>query len=1576
MKEKTMLRKIFPIFLSLFIGVATITPERIIANEANEESEVTETITNTSETQSVTEEILDEEIKEEVSTTEEVELVEENPNDVKPSSTEESLEPVEDETTESLNHVLENNEDVVVESAKEPEVMENSLFAATSGEQDWLHYSIDLEWDIADPSQKYNQKVITASSAILQPKYRLTIQTSSVNYAEESMEIRLPYTMFTKRATSINRDGSTKVYNPTTVMPSDISAPQYPETSPNYFFSYWVDEENDELVFINTKYIPAGENTTVEVMYDVNPNVIIDLDTASFQAKAKATPEAEQAGTYEEEERVSPTITYQLDVGLESITGVTDCTKGTGFEPVTIKDGYRYYLATILYYVRGNSPYFEEFTFDFAGTNGEIVGPVENFESGTTMTLEEAKAYYAIESFINDGGSNREGDTSDEMQWQSGYKVYVRYPDSDEVEEDVMYVTSDVTAYDDDTHEEPEDYNDRLSRSTRYHYTWPKYPDKPRGIWYKNPVGQNRDRVEFVSTRPQYVTSSTDSYRGPARFFIGVEDDHVIFSHNGNGNQLVITDTGLEQERVIDRTGETEPSGAPYLEYEVCGVYLPVLANGKLRIYNEETQSIDAFDGEWFESIVIEGSTDGSTWEEVYTVAHDNPHDPLIIGGTNTTPYSADVTAMWVGKGYRQFRVTFNGVIENIVIDKDIVCAYMHGTDDTSDYFLRQELDQYTNWANIELYNTTGSKEYTVRDWGMITLFPLTEYGSSSAQKFTGSVTNDPVNEMAHVEFSLRTTYIYSLIEGNLGDNPSADAAGKIMYDLRQAHPHIFEELKDLDDVKTLVGYDLLPEGYVFEKFIGNMSYTDSIKRRGTEARVNLGYADYITPTITTINNYKNTRRQMVVFTWDIENIIKTRALNKGVSPTRLVLESSYLAQISWNDLVFYQNEHNLYGEQRGDGKEVMGGSVDNGSPVDTWINYGVFREVLDENGEYAYKDLNEDGDSTSANTLYAYSTVSPNVTMSATTGIQKHIMGDSETWTDLDHTDINKEYYYRVRVSNGDNTHVTDLIIYDTLEEAANTQLETGEVTWKGSFKSIDVSSIEAHGFAPVVYYSTADPADLDYNIVTGREDNIWIDDTTLWSSEVPSDPSKVTAVAVDLRKMQDGSDAELGKNQGVEFFITMVAPPEYPTLKDPEMVYAINRPAYHSYQYVSYAADGTYFTDIGRRVKIYLEPVGRITVKKNSVNEPTPADTKFVVTGPNDYKVEFLYSDMVDGVYNIEPLQMGEYTITEYLNGEEYSWDVSFDGAANPSSSYEDGAIVTSGNVTLENAGDSPVVEITNTSYGAKIQIEAEKVWEDANNQDGVRPKEVTVNLLGDGELVTSQKVTEANSWKCTFTDLPKYKEFKEIKYTLEEEPVEGYELVGITEKKQDEELDNDKIEELDNIETKSYIITNKHVPETINLVVKKTWEGDSEDTRPATIVVKLLADKKEIQSKEISVNEQWTYTFVDLPKYKDGKEIVYTIEETKVEGYEEPVVKKDGESGFTITNKYVPTPTPTPSSSPTPKVTPTPTPNVPTKTTVTKVPTPYTGDNFHSVVWIGLLLGAMITMCGSVYFLKKSN
>ena len=92
---------------------------------------------------------------------------------------------------------------------------------------------------------------------------------------------------------------------------------------------------------MNTKYIPAGSDQTIQVQYEVNPLVIVDLDIASFQAKAKATPEDEESGSYQEEEQESGVITYQLDTGLQSMPSPDRRTKGTGFEPMKVEDGYR-----------------------------------------------------------------------------------------------------------------------------------------------------------------------------------------------------------------------------------------------------------------------------------------------------------------------------------------------------------------------------------------------------------------------------------------------------------------------------------------------------------------------------------------------------------------------------------------------------------------------------------------------------------------------------------------------------------------------------------------------------------------------------------------------------------------------------------------------------------------------------------------------------------------------------------------------------------------------------------------------------------------------------------------------------------------------------------------------------------------------------------------------------------------------------------------------------------------------------------------------------------------------------------
>ncbi len=75
--------------------------------------------------------------------------------------------------------------------------------------------------------------------------------------------------------------------------------------------------------------------------------------------------------------------------------------------------------------------------------------------------------------------------------------------------------------------------------------------------------------------------------------------------------------------------------------------------------------------------------------------------------------------------------------------------------------------------------------------------------------------------------------------------------------------------------------------------------------------------------------------------------------------------------------------------------------------------------------------------------------------------------------------------------------------------------------------------------------------------------------------------------------------------------------------------------------------------------------------------------------------------------------------------------------------------------------------------------------KVWDDQDNLDGSRPDSVTVNLLADGEKVDSQVVSADTDWKFSFTHLPAVKpynpwiinNFVPITYTIEEEPVEGY-------------------------------------------------------------------------------------------------------------------------------------------------------------------------------------------------------
>ena len=72
---------------------------------------------------------------------------------------------------------------------------------------------------------------------------------------------------------------------------------------------------------------------------------------------------------------------------------------------------------------------------------------------------------------------------------------------------------------------------------------------------------------------------------------------------------------------------------------------------------------------------------------------------------------------------------------------------------------------------------------------------------------------------------------------------------------------------------------------------------------------------------------------------------------------------------------------------------------------------------------------------------------------------------------------------------------------------------------------------------------------------------------------------------------------------------------------------------------------------------------------------------------------------------------------------------------------------------------------------------------------------------------------------------------------------------------------------------------------------------------DRRPQSVLVHLLADGQDT-GISVTVNEAmgWKYSFENLPRFKDGKEIVYSVREDEVEGYSNQA------EGMNVTNRLL--------------------------------------------------------------------
>ncbi len=222
-----------------------------------------------------------------------------------------------------------------------------------------------------------------------------------------------------------------------------------------------------------------------------------------------------------------------------------------------------------------------------------------------------------------------------------------------------------------------------------------------------------------------------------------------------------------------------------------------------------------------------------------------------------------------------------------------------------------------------------------------------------------------------------------------------------------------------------------------------------------------------------------------------------------------------------------------------------------------------------------------------------------------------------------------------------------------------------------------------------------------------------------------------------------------------------------------------------------------------------------------------------------------------------------------------------------------------------TIDQGNQSYAVTFTNDYQ--RTEVDVEKVWVDGNDQDGIRPESVQVQLKADGENYGDPATLEANEdeaaldWAYTFTDLPRYKaDGTEIVYTVEEVTTDV--ITGT-------DGEGTYAFEVTGSAAAGFTVTNTHTPEVITISGEKDWDDDkyfegdaaaigtaNEYERPASITINLLADGTQVDSKTVTADDNWAWSFEDLPKYTGGVEISYTVTEEPLDGFDPEVTGYD--------------------------------------------------------------------------------
>lgn len=213
-------------------------------------------------------------------------------------------------------------------------------------------------------------------------------------------------------------------------------------------------------------------------------------------------------------------------------------------------------------------------------------------------------------------------------------------------------------------------------------------------------------------------------------------------------------------------------------------------------------------------------------------------------------------------------------------------------------------------------------------------------------------------------------------------------------------------------------------------------------------------------------------------------------------------------------------------------------------------------------------------------------------------------------------------------------------------------------------------------------------------------------------------------------------------------------------------------------------------------------------------------------------------------------------------------------------------------------DNNVDNVVFTFTNRTDIRSVT--ATKVWDDENDQDGLRPSGVNVTLRRRGDSIFSESatLTAAGGWTWTWEELDiKDASTGEIyEYYIIEENVSGYTA----------EYTGDM--------NAGLVVTNFHQPATVDFPVVKMWQDndDAQGLRPTTLAYTLIGSMPDgtVVSTTSSgpVTDPWSFIFRDMPLFHNGEHLLYSLTEDPVPGYETailPVGDGGGGATFNVTN-----------------------------------------------------------------------